>query len=223
MPLGTYVRAVLTWAGSGEEGSISWSVGGLTATPSDENMADIASKIEDNWQSSSPGSLAVFRGLLPAGQSLTAVKTYAYVQSNPAAVAQGLFPLTGAGTAGNFNCPWQTAICATLQTGRPGRSYRGRQYFPGVTAQVNENDGHMQNSIPDNVSALCASMGLDVRLAVNQITTNNDVFWGVLSRTRQVITPISSVRVDNLPDTQRRRRNSLLPTHAGSNPVNSNP
>lgn len=223
MPLGTFVRAVLTWAGAGEEGSISWTVGGLTSTPSDGDMASIASKIDDNWATSSPTLQATFRGLIPAGQALTAIKTYAYVQSNPAAVAQGLHAITGQGLAGNFNCPWQTAICATLQTGRPGRSYRGRQYFPGVTAQVNENDGHMQNSIPDNVSALCAAMGLEVRLAVNQVTTNNDVFWGVLSRTRQVITPISAVRVDNLPDTQRRRRNSLLPTHAGTNPVDSNP
>ena len=99
------------------------------------------------------------------------------------------------------------AIVATLLTGRAGRSYRGRVYIPGTGAT---------DASGNFTSALATGLATSVANFLSKAATrslNGGVFIpSVTSATRLENTPITRVRVDNVNDTQRRRRDKVIAT-----------
>lgn len=129
------------------------------------------------------------------------VQTFHY--DGPNLIAEGAS--TGAstpGTGGTAPSPNYSAAVFTLLTGEFGRSKRGRIYLPYTTSVSNTNGqlvvvlGHAQN--------------LATFLRQSTFTgATGPVVPSVFSRHLNILTPISGVRLDTKPDTQRGRNASL--------------
>lgn len=125
--------------------------------------------------------------------------------------AEALFSPGLAGTGVGL-MPSSSAIVASMKTGKPGRSFRGRSYLGGLAPNTLETTtGRVSTA---TTALLAASMA-------NFLTTLNGegadaggepaIEMGVLSRTRTLLTPIIAVIVDNVFDQQSRRNDSLIP------------
>lgn len=118
--------------------------------------------------------------------------------------AIGSFTDAGASTAGSL--PTQIAICVSLQTGLAGSRNRGRFYLPTPDRTVVATTGRL------------ASAGLTG--LVNGLTAWKNSLIGdgftpiVLSRTEGAQTVVTALRVGNVLDTQRRRRNDLVEVYS---------
>lgn len=122
-------------------------------------------------------------------------------------------PAAAVGTATNFVAglttaknPLPTAAVATLETGLAGRSYRGRMYWPALAWTVSAS-GLFAGTEPANFRTEIADM-------IEGICTRAPGEGGfkpvVASRTRGVVTDVTAVSNDTIPDTQRSRRDNLV-------------
>jgi hypothetical protein len=105
------------------------------------------------------------------------------------------------GEAGQM-LPTQTALLVSQRTARRGRSYRGRQYWPGYTeASSNENAV---------AAATVEAMGVGQAEVLEQVSS---AFPGavavVISETLAIATPIVSLLVEDTWATIRRRNERL--------------
>lgn len=125
------------------------------------------------------------------------------------------YPTAIAGQNGGAGNPPQVALVATLVAGSGvGNGGKGRMFIPGLTSGV-DTTGHIPTSIANTVAAGIATLlgnvgasfdapGLPINAAKTSTTT------GILAINRV----LTSVKVGNVYDTQRRRRNGLAETYA---------
>lgn len=146
-----------------------------------------------------PGPLLSIMG---SDVTITAIRAYARLAGNPDAtlVGENVSPMGGAGTP---DVPTQIAAVATLLTGAAGRANRGRVYWPiaGCTGRrltSGQNTTIAQETV-DIISAQRTSVSSAWGTDAGPVVGNN----GLL---------VTRVRVDDVPDTQRRRRNKVSPT-----------
>ena len=99
--------------------------------------------------------------------------------------------------------PNQCAVVASLRTGRSGQSYRGRMYLPLLKSGLGLN-GEMDTFEPQAVSDAVATCISAIGAGPGPVA--------VVSVTQSSAVPVTSVEVDSIIDTQRRRRNKLLPS-----------
>lgn len=111
-------------------------------------------------------------------------------------------PLDNPPGTGSIRLPDQVATVVSLRTGLAGRSFRGRMYLPlnGL-------------SLDANAQLSSSSIGLVADAAKDLV---DDINAGglevvVMSATQTLTTPVTSIIVDSILDTQRRRRNKLVP------------
>jgi hypothetical protein len=124
------------------------------------------------------------------------------------AVAVAEESISLAGTSTSDALPPQCAVCVTLLTGRPGRSYRGRQYLGGFAVGAVDGNGVIETETIVAVRDFYAAwMG-----AVNDI--GNFRKCVVLSPTLGIGSTITSVSVGNIWDTQRSRRDGVAETYS---------
>lgn len=125
-------------------------------------------------------------------------------------------PYTGAG--GPAKLPPQCALVATLTTATPrGLGSKGRMYLPGISASVGS-DGHIQPTdtlaIATNLRNFLAALNASVEHPGTVITASQG------SKAPLVGAPVnrvvSGVKVGNVYDTQRRRRNELVESYSFS-------
>lgn len=183
----------------------------------------IADKVEDFYNATSdmPAAQALAYYLAPSidrGTNLCSVKV-THVEDLDAETPEGSpilvdpFTLTAAGNAGSQ--PAETALVATLRTTfgqlqpaegpggtRPRSRYTGRLYLgpfnnAAAVTSVSSGVGYPSDDLRNGLAVACKRLAND--LATEQI------YWSVWSRTLQVMTAYSSVKVDNAWDTQRRR------------------
>lgn len=109
-----------------------------------------------------------------------------------------------AGTTGSV-MPAQTSLTFSLLTGRPGASYRGRVYWPCTAIALNA-QGRLGGAALDPLAADMADFINRVGNLGDALVLNTTPV--VLSTRRNLVTPISSVRVGNRLDIQRRRAES---------------
>jgi hypothetical protein len=135
----------------------------------------------------------------------------AYLRPSPGAPATVVSHIGGIGVTGTGtlqNTP-QAAIVATLLSSNPSRKGRGRMYLPAWGTLPASTDAHLGTVTPLQVSTpLAAFIGHcnGHALAANAV--------GCATATTQDI--ITSVRVDNVYDTQRRRRDKVTATSTGT-------
>lgn len=197
----------ISWIGTLAGGEI-WSTAcsfntdfGTGPVKSFEDLADWAAAVGAiSWA----GYPSISKGLSSIGR-LTGVRAE-YIDSTGHVSQLALYTLPSAfaGSASPAS-PFQVAAVASLLTGRPGRSYRGRMYWPALgftlsttTAKLSTTDQQeLANNVADLLTKTGAAAGVDFAMVPV-----------VASQVKGVTTPISTVRVGSVLDTQRRRRNS---------------
>jgi len=108
---------------------------------------------------------------------------------------------TQTGTQG----PPQSAIVATLRSATPGRSYRGRLYWPPGNSMPSS--GEISSTVQTAINAGVQAFAQQVALAVAGVGPSTA--WYIWSPTLGAGTAVSTVSVGTRIDTQRRRNSGL--------------
>lgn len=125
---------------------------------------------------------------------------------------KNFYPATPyAGGSNNSALPPQCALVATLMTDTPrGLASKGRMFLPGVSAVIN-GTGHLSaincQSIVDNLKTFFAALNATVEQPGTVITASKGGSGVNLAPGLNRV--IRTVRVGDVFDTQRRRRNEL--------------
>lgn len=109
------------------------------------------------------------------------------------------------GNGDGTSIPNQCSMVASLRTGLPGPSMRGRAYWPWTTNTGLQSDGHFTSTLTGEFATNFASA-----LTTSQAAASTHR-WAVLHRGGVLgltSTAITQVRCANLPRTQRRRTNA---------------
>lgn len=112
---------------------------------------------------------------------------------------------------GSGSKAFQTACVISLQTARAGASYRGRVYWPAIGA-VTGTSGRMTAPTTANVAARYVALANDIIGALP--STPTDPGLCVYSPKLDAVTPVTSVSVGDVLDSQRRRRDKLIENRA---------
>jgi len=151
--------------------------------------------------------LSAAKTLMSADAAYDSVRVYGYATAGAPATGIGEAAIVaGAGTAGTgTGTPLQIALVATLLTASSSRSGRGRMYLPVIAG------AQFASHYVIDSSATAVSAGLALLFdALNAGLPSNHVV--VMSATHSIVHPVTSVRVDNRADVQRRRANDQAAT-----------
>lgn len=130
------------------------------------------------------------------------VDAYQYEGGTKAAV-QATMAATWTTSTASITLPNQVCAVASLRTGLPGRARRGRMYLP-VLGTVSSASGQCQDG----------NLGLLSQGLATFFGTFNTHAWGkvsVMSASTSDMYQVSEVQIDSVLDTQRRRRDKLVP------------
>lgn len=166
-----------------------------------ERWAGVVAGTMEAWDTTT-----IFRQLLSTAGTIDSVRVEARNAANQltqAAEVQLTPSLAGSGPANKI---FQSCVVFTFLTGRPGRSYKGRMYWPALAATLSSSLRLSQANI-DNY----ASNGAQLLEMIGSAGATDGEFPipVVVSQTAGTYTPITSVRVGDILDIQRRRRDSL--------------
>lgn len=114
-------------------------------------------------------------------------------------------PITVAttGAVGGASVPNNVALVTTFQTDLRGRSYRGRAYLPGISADALVSSTEVDTGTAAAVNAAFGALNGALPLAYQHVVIsnqNNNVMRTVAART-----PVTSYRTEVRLDSQRRR------------------
>lgn len=124
-------------------------------------------------------------------------------------------PQNGSATAAH---PYQSAVVLSLLTPGTGGSYRGRLYWPATGIVLSTTDYRIPLATRDNLLAAYKAHLTNVEAAIN-VTTGGNTNLTVWSRKLSAIRNVNQLRMGNIMDTQRRRRDGLVEQYgAGSYP-----
>ena len=171
----------------------------LTQAQAQDAAEDVADAISPN-----PGPWGTMANGVGVNVQVDAVEVYAYGPGSGPAVAKGLDAVSPARVfTGTTSAPPQTAAVITLLTGTPGRSYRGRVYWPQLAPLISSS---LVSSTAKGLGSGFVSLNTAIELALSVFGT-----WslGVHSPKLDVVTPVTSVRCGDVLDTQRRRAQDL--------------
>lgn len=122
-----------------------------------------------------------------------------------------------------FSTPWtgnvspvmppQSSVVLSLLTGRPGRSYRGRMYWPCLNASFDTGKVTLTPAVVGTLAENAAQLLTDIGDAAG---VDFAMKPAVASTVLGVQTLVTEVRVGTVVDTQRRRRNQLQETYGSS-------
>lgn len=143
--------------------------------------------------------------LSTAGRIASIRAEYYGADGRLAVAAEYILPTSVAGT-GTPNKSFSDAICVSLLSGRPGRSYRGRLYIPGLAVGL---DTTALRITPTVTLALATEGAAFLDAIADAVGAGQVVRPIIVSQTLGVNTQVSAVRVGDVLDTQRRRRDSL--------------
>lgn len=105
------------------------------------------------------------------------------------------------------NKPYQCSVVASLRTGRPGRSFRGRLYWPCLSGSLSTATMRL---LPDDTGVFATNMAELLDAMRTSSPLEHDLMSVVVSLTTDTYTGINEIQVGDIIDTQRRRRDSLL-------------
>lgn len=125
-------------------------------------------------------------------------------------------PISGAGGPGDM--PPQVALAATLTSARArGYASKGRMYLPAPTVGVDAT-GHM-------ITGTAAALATGLKTFFDAVNANNTLgLYAILNSAATVGVPshsalqvrVTGIKVGNVYDTQRRRRNGLSEAYSAS-------
>lgn len=193
-----------TLAGGAER----WSVGlGFTSsasvTPTPAGLTAWADAIMTSLAGGS-GWAGNLKSLLSTQGSITGVRVYSYADVGAPADVQGASTLVALPGSGTPTMPPQCSLVASLLTGNPGKSFRGRIYWPhcGGALAAGGKSGLAGQTLTTNMGAWLGSLGA--------LNTGDVGEVAVVSQALGAVTPVTTVSVGDVVDTQRRRRDALV-------------
>jgi hypothetical protein len=149
-------------------------------------------------------------GALTSNQSkLTELRAYTYPNLGGPAAAQAVHdyttPVNGASSG---TAPYTCACVATLLTGVPGRANRGRMYLPA------DGTAFTSHQFSSTQCAAVATGVINLIDAIQSSTAGGGNPIVIIAGAKQLDPSrlVKQVRVDSLPDVQRRRQDKVQPT-----------
>ena len=196
-----------SYGGFTETWSTSFAVTGPASVPSTANLSAWADAIMTLLAGTS-GGVATLKDWISSNGRIDRVRIYWYPEVGAPAGAAGVSSAAAVTGSGTFDHPPQVAIVVGLLTGVPGASGRGRMYWPGVGAAVNTagKTTAAGSTTATNLAATLEAMA----------TPTGPLETGVLALVSQelgTVTPVTSIRIGDVLDTQRRRRDALVETY----------
>lgn len=119
-------------------------------------------------------------------------------------------PKTGAGLATK---PYQTSLVSSLLTGRPGRSYRGRLYWPLLGVSVSSDTLRVNAAQLQGISDAVRNL---LRFLQDGFDFEPGLVLAVVSQTRNAATPVTQISCGDVLDVQRRRRDAVAESRVSS-------
>lgn len=142
----------------------------------------------------------------------TTISVYYYATSGGGASSIATSTISELGNSSANGAPLTCCAVATLSTGRPGRQYRGRMYLPWQSPVAP--GGHLISAgdIDSAAGAVATCFGTIQGAASGIVPSVVSTVHGTTAR-------ITAIRMDDLPDTQRRRERGLSAIHVANQPV----
>lgn len=194
-----------------------WSIGvnlsiGDLNVPSPAQMTTFAESVRALFDADVWSGAVSFKTLASSTATLDICHAYYSASGHVPPPYQVSGDSTGASVPGTTTrtFPPQAAIVATLRTDQSGRSARGRVYLPMGNGSFAVNTGTLSTSLAATATGLAAFL-----TAVNGSSlAGNTVSCSVQSNVTSTPTllPIRRVTIDNVVDTQRRRRDKIVAT-----------
>lgn len=197
-------RALLLW--SAQPGGRPWSTKfdyvqntGAAPAPVEEVAEQVAGTFSNLWTTGGTS----LRNNFATGTSLQGVRVYRL--TNPLTGVEIPPPSAVAGGQAAV-LPAEVAVVASLRTNFLGRRFRGRQFWGGLSsAGPITTTGQVSQTFRDQLTTLVEGMGF---IATDDWSIVHSIISGQgldIARPPGLATPITSVTVDQFPDTQRRR------------------
>lgn len=169
------------------------------------------------WASTCASALALLtnaqnpRSMLSSSGSITDVACYYYAGPGPATLSATAPVGAGIAGSGTPTMPPQCSQVITLRTALAGRRNRGRIYWPRLVGTMTAGLKITQSqSLADDFAAL-------LRAFENDGSTTGAYQIAVYSAAGETLTPVSSISVGDVVDTQRRRRDALQEIRLSAN------
>jgi hypothetical protein len=154
-----------------------------------------------------------WQGLLSTVAFVNAVRAEYYEDGGALSDVREFILSTPAAGTGAPTKPYQTSVCVSLLSGIPGRRFRGRIYLPALAATISATTLRMAPTISQAISDDAVDWLSAVAAAG---PTSPALVPAVWSKMNESAVAISSTRVGDVLDTQRRRRDSLVETYYSS-------
>lgn len=127
---------------------------------------------------------------------------------------------TGTAFTGGLTSPVQTSVVLSLRSDTPGRSGRGRLYWPGVGNIGLGGDGRIGGTVAASLATQAATYLRSVQDAIKAAVspgTPTTIELCVVSSVPGVgRTRVNRIEVGNVPDIQRRRRDRLAEVYSSA-------
>lgn len=208
--MGDYNRVIIS--GSSPGGAENWSVGLAYGGPASTSIIQFQDQL-NAWAAAVGTYLTglatsnVLITMLSSEGAITSVRTE-YRDTTGILLAAGEAPISKSG-AGTASKALQVSCVVSLRTAFPGRSYRGRMYWP---AWAYTPSSGLQFGTSLRTDMLAAFKALNAAVIAAGVTAlpayTGDLV--VRSATLQAETEVIRAEVGSVPDTQRRRRD-LMP------------
>ena len=135
--------------------------------------------------------------------------------ADPGETAFYYYPTAISGGNGGAWFPPQIALVATLTTARVrGYGSKGRMFLPGINHAIDAT-GHMspteQTNIKNGIVTFLNAVNADITQDY-EVVVNSALSAGIPGHPA-LMEPVTGVRVGNVYDTQRRRRNQLVESY----------
>lgn len=167
---------------------------------------DVANKARDMWIALAPYTSAMV--------TFTGVRLDWYTSGGFHQASLDAVPTLGSipGSASG-NHPPQTCVVASLRSASPGPKYRGRMYLPLLSGTVSTSNGTFPSADASSIAGAVKAY----LAAVAGLTSWGASGWKpvVVSQTPTgTLAALTAVKVGNVFDTQRRRRNKVIETYS---------
>lgn len=144
--------------------------------------------------------------LISSTGAITGVRAEYYDTTGRLADVAEYVLLTPKPGVGGALLPITSAVVCSLYTGIPGRSYRGRIYWPALGLSLDPDTARIRTS---DITSLLTAFNDMLSTLQGVAPSSPAVVLGVYSKTMGTGTAISQLRVGNLPDQWRGRRDAL--------------
>jgi hypothetical protein len=203
----------VTIFGTSMQGTEEWSTGFFMGVIGDDPLPPVeagASYIAAQWKTFfQTSAVSISSKWQFTGVKIATLNTDGTTKSDEVVYHYETTPASG---VGSIHWPAQVALVATLTSDTPrGLASKGRMYLPGVASSLTD-AGKLSNT---TVSAVATGLKTFFDNVNDSIDATGNVILASKGSTPPLIgapvsRPVTGLRVGDVPDTQRRRRNQLV-------------